>query len=156
MSATESVFKQSLDEVVDRIKGLNISGIARDQIALRKHPWDNRVIHRGITVSPDTEREYLPLVSTNQRDSVGYPCVVTYVRGTDKGWASNLDTITEFRQKVRREFNNRKLTSVVSTDVNHLVCTVLHGKVDIPEKYVDNHDVSQLIVMCWFIEPRTN
>lgn len=151
---TASVYKQALDNVVDVIKGLNLDGVADNEVVLRKFPWDDT--HpplKGVTVSWDKERE---APGTTCRDDIGYPCFVTMVQGSDKGWTNHIDRITQWRESVRRAFHNQRLLNVSSTGTNHLICKVLHSAIELPDKYRNNFDVSQLLVMCWFRESRSD
>lgn len=153
---TDSIFLQALNEVASRVQGLDITGVPRGQVQVRKFPWDNNIIHKGITIHPMSEEEFREGESTNERDTIGYLIGVTYVRGTDRGWESDMRTITDFRQKVRREFNNKRLSEVLAEDANHIICKVNHGTPVIPDKYIKSHNASQMIVVCWFLEPREN
>ena len=152
----DSIFLQALKEVAARVRGLGITGVPRGQVQVRKFPWDNNIIHKGITIHPMQEDEFRPGESTNERDTIGYPIGVTYVRGSDRGWESDLGTITDFRQKVRREFSNKRLLEVIAEDSNHIICKVDHGTPVIPDKYIKSHNASQMVIVCWFLEPRVN
>lgn len=150
---TDSVYKQTIDEVVTTIQGLSLTGIESAEVVARKFPWDDT--HppiKGITVSWGDEKE---AEGTTCRDDIGYPCYVTMVQGTGKGWSDDMDRITQWRESIRRAFHRHRLTTVSATDVNHIICKVLHGDIELPDKYKSNYDVGQLIVMCWFREPRS-
>lgn len=149
---TDSVYKQALDQVVTIIKAMDLTGIADDEVKMRKVPWDDT--HppiKGITISWDDEVEGS---GTNCRDDIGYPIFVTMVEGTGKGWSDDVNRIAQWRETIRHTFLNARLTNVSATDVSPLTCKVRHGKPELPDKYKKNYDVSQLIIVAWFREPR--
>ena len=152
-----AVYRQALDAVVTTIQALSLTDIPSDEIVVRKRPWDDRDTHVGITVWPNTERidDWTPAEGTNNRDMVGYPCVVTMITGTSRGWDENLTKITTWRQTIRRAFHNQRLDGVSETGTNRVICKVEHEAPTIPKEYVKNRDASQLVVWCWFLEKRT-
>ncbi len=153
---TDAVYKQALDTVRTTIAGLALAELDTTAMEVRKFPWDERHIHRGITISWDEPRESSRYSSaTNQRDLIGYPCIVTIVKGTSQGSIIDLNNIATWRQQIYRAFNRKRLTGFVGTGLNHITCNVEYGKPSLPDKYRDNYDVTQLIVWCWFLEPRT-
>jgi len=150
---TDTVFKQALDQVRQIIEDLQLDGIGAGEIKVRKFPWDDT--HpplKGITISWDDEVEGK---GTNCRDDIGYPIVVTFVQGTGKGWSDDMSRITFWRETVRRRFLNARLEDVSATGVHPLTCKVRHGKPELPDKYKSNFDVSQIVIVAWFREPRS-
>ena len=153
----DSLYKQSLDAVVSTLQGLSLSRIENSEIVARKLPWDNTMLHRGITVSWDDEQADGPgpAESTNNRDMVGYPCHITIVEGTGRVWADEIGTISTRRQAIRRAFHNERLSMTGETGSNHVLCKVTHGGPSIPKEYIKNVDVSQMTVWVWWLEKRT-
>ncbi len=151
--ATRSTYEQTLELVRDGIVNLDLPGLSKSQIKIRKYPWDKNKIHTGITISWDKEVED---VGTNERDDIGYPCVITMVSGTTGSWNHNVDEITIWRREIFRKFHNRRLLGVVYTGTNNLVCKARHGTVSVPSRWQDKYDVGQVIVTAWFRETRAN
>lgn len=149
----DAVFKQAMDQVVTILQGLNLVGIADNEIKVRKFPWDDgHPPHKGITVSWDDEVEGK---GSTCRDDIGYPIIITMCQGTGKGWSDDIGRIATWRETIRQRFINARLTGVSATGVNPLPCKVKHLKPELPDKYKANYDVSQLVVVAWFREPRT-
>jgi hypothetical protein len=154
---TDSVYRQVLDLVVTGIRSLALSGIESSEIALRKLPWDDQTIHKGITVSWEQEKQSASEPeATNDRDMIGYPAVVTMISGSGRGFGDRITGVTDWRQRIRRQFNNKRLAGVVSTDVNEIICRVVFNDVHVPDRYLKNWDVSRMTIWCWFLEPRDN
>jgi hypothetical protein len=154
----DAVYKTTLDAVVTAIQNLSLTGIENAEIVLRKNPWDGDMLHKGITVSWDTERidDFDTSEGTNERDMLGYPCFITIVSGTGRGWADEIGTITTWRQSIRRAFNNKRLAGTDSiTGASRVCCKVKPGGPAIPKQYLKNLNVSQLTVWAWFLEART-
>lgn len=150
----DAVYKQAMDQVVTILQGLDLEGIADNEIKVRKFPWDDTTPpHKGITVSWEEEMEGS---GTNCRDDIGYPMTVTLCQGTGKGWSDDMDRITTWRQAIRQRFLNARLDGVSVTGVSPLPCKVKHGKPELPEKYKKNYDVSQLVIIAWFRESRAS
>jgi len=154
----DAVHKQCLDSVRQQIDALSFTEIASTDIIVRKSPWNDNFVHRGITISWEDPREASgDARPSNSRDVLGYPCVVTDVTGNADGSTDQMNAIATRRQKIFRSFNNHRLTSLVSSPgVNNIPCTVSYGSPTIPKQYADKYDASQMIVWCWMVEQRTN
>lgn len=150
---SESVQKQALDSVVTTIRGLGLTGINTSEIRARKTFYDKKQgVFPGITVSWTEEQE---ATGVNVRDDSGYPFLVTLCTGNSQGKSERMGDIAKWRQKIFRAFHQQKLSGITVTGVNSLRCLVQRKSITIPSKYVDNKDVSQLMITCWFREPRT-
>jgi hypothetical protein len=153
-SGLSAVYEQAIEEVRNRIQTLVLPGISSDQVVIRKFPWDNNTIFPGVTVAWEDEREF-ETEGSNERDDVGYPIIITAVRGSTRGWGEQIDRITDWRQLIRREFHNKRLTTVTATNVTHIVCTVTPREVSVPSQFGNSYDASRVEVRAWFREPRT-
>jgi hypothetical protein len=152
----DAIYKQTLDEVVTVIKALDLPGIEDAEVVLRKLPWDGDMLHKGITVSWDEDQVdgVGSMEGTNERDLVGYPCHITLVSGTGRGWGDEMITISDWRQDIRRTFHCKRL-SMTDASALKVVCQVSLGGPSIPKEYKKNLNVSQLTVWAWFLETRT-
>lgn len=146
-----AVHKQALDAVVTAIRNLGLESIHTKEIQARKIPYDDDRIFPGITVSWTSERE---AGGTTQRDDTGYPLLVTMIQGSGKDSTEGLAKIALWRQQIMRAFNRKRLAGISATGVHQLECTVQRQKVTLPDKFKDNYDAGQLVVTCWFREPR--
>jgi hypothetical protein len=120
-------------------------------------PADERLIRRGITITPTQEEidDSSPAEGTNERDMVSYKFLITMVVGNPHGWEENLETIADWRQRIRRAFHcKRALTDVTGTTVNQVICKVTHGNFTLSPEYMKNNHASQMMLHCWFLEPR--
>lgn len=144
-----SVYSQALDAVVTQIRTLDL--VEDIEVQVRRFHRDETFRIKGITVSWGRERE---AEGTNERDDIGYPCIVTMVSGRAGGWVEDVTNTTDWRQKIRRLFINKKITGVSDTGTNDIICTVQHLAPDLPRDFEEGYDVSQLIVWCWFRESR--
>ena len=153
-----AIYDQALTAVRDTIAGLTLTRIATNEMVVRKLPANPSMWNRGITVSPESSRidDAEPSESTNERDMMGYPCIVTMVDGTGQGWADNISNITQWQQNIRRAFHNKRISGLSETGSNHVICKVTHNKLADPKAYPENLDVSQLIVWVWVLEIRSN
>lgn len=149
----DAIYKQVLDNVVTVIQGLSLTNVASSEIVVRKIAWDDQQIHKGITISWDDELEGN---GTNERDDWGYPCIVSMVHGTGRGWKEHMGVVATWRETIRRTFHNKRpLSSVSQTGSCNIICTVRHLKPTVPTKYIENYDVSQLVITAWYREKRT-
>ena len=153
-----ALYEQALNAVRYAISILDLPRIAPDEVVVRKLPADNAMWNRGITISPDSSRidDSEPAESTNERDMLGYPCVITIVDGTGRGWSEGITNVTEWQQKIRRTFHNKRLSAMHETGSNHVICKVPHDHLVDKKAYPANLDVSQMIVWVWMLEKRTN
>jgi hypothetical protein len=153
-----AIYDQALTAVRDAIAGITMTRIQASEIVVRKLPSDQTFWHRGITVSPDTSRidDAEPALGTNERDMIGYPCVVTMVDGTGHGWADNISNIADWQQTIRRTFHNKRLSGLSETGSSRVTCKVTSGKLADKKQYPENLDVSQLVVWVWMLEKRSN
>lgn len=149
-----AIYDQCLDAVVLAIQNLDLTGINDNEIVKRKAPWDGDRIHRGITVSwadPDESD------GTTERDDIGYPCVVTFIAGTGRSLTDRIPRIVGWHEEVRRTFHNKRISGVSSTGSNHIICKAMTRAIEVPKQFEkESIDVSQLVVICWFRESRTN
>lgn len=155
---TDSIGQQAVANVVSVIQALNLRHLSPNEVAIGQVASDERLIRRGVTITPVQEEidDSSPAEGTNERDMVCYKFLLTLVVGNPHGWTENLDTIAEWRQRIRREFHcKRALTSVSGTTVNHVICKVTHGQITLTPEYMRNNNASQMMLHCWFLEPRT-
>lgn len=153
----DAIYKQVLDAVVTAIKGLDLTGIEDAEIVLRKVPWDGDMLHKGITVSWDEDKvDWVGNPEgTNERDMVGYPCHVTIVGGTGRGWADEIGTVSKWREDIRRTFHCKRLAGMESVSTHQrVICKVGMGGPSIPAEYLKNSNVSQMTIWVWSLETR--
>ena len=150
----DAVYKQALDAVAADLANVSITGVDTSSVPVKKLVWDDTVIKHGVTVFWDEEQEG---VGTNERDDWAYPCHVAHVQGSSKGWSEDITKISEFRQKVTRRFHEqRRLSAVSDTNTNELIQLVEKSRIDIPQRYRANYDITFLTVWCHFRESRSN
>ena len=130
------------------IQGLTLTGIESGEIQLRKVHRDAETISRGITVSPGNTTEG---IGTNAQDDFGYGMLVYFVTGTGNGYSDDIDRMTLWREQVRKQFHNKRITSVTT----NTVCNVSPGDSYITKELRNNQDVSALLLRVWTREQRT-
>lgn len=141
------VASQCAESVVTTIKGLGLSNLAQDEVALRDIQ-ESDFAPRGISVVPMSELEG---AGTNAKDDYGYRFMIVMSKGSGKSWTENTQTLTEWRNAVRKAFNNRRLAEV---DKVH-ICSVANGDYLQPKKWQENKLASILVVTCWSRETRS-
>lgn len=152
----DAVYKQAMDAVVTDIKGLSLTHINKVSVEARKFPWDQTYIHQGVSVSwGQVQYGYGDNPSTNERDMLRYPCIVTIVQGTGRGDIDDLNLVATWREEIFRTFNRKRLKISGSTDVNSIICWVEDRHVTLPQQYKKNYDALQMVVWAMFLEPRT-
>jgi len=149
------VHKQAMAVICTRIKALSLPGFSREQIVVRRWPWDTKAdgtvnYHHGITIHPEREIE---APGTNERDDIGYGIGVTMIVPADHASTANVDKVPMARREIRAEFHHQKLTGVSLNDSIHLNCTVEHNAINTPR---DGHryEISSQIIRFWMREAR--
>jgi hypothetical protein len=155
--ADPSSYLQSLNMVKREIRSLNLTGVRTTEVEIRKFPWDDRIIHKGVTISWDQPKlSDMHYDATNARDMILYPCIVTVVKGTSKGWDADMESVAKNAQTIFRWFSRqRKELLPGASEVNHVTCTSHYGKTTLPDKWKKNYDALQVIVWVANLEPRT-
>ena len=153
---TDSVYQQVMEAIRDDIRALSLDRIEDAEIQVRK-VFSNVVFeHRGITITPEVEQndDVNPIEGTNERDLIGYPCLLTLVDGTGQGWSDNISNITTWRQSIRRAFSNQRLTGISDTGIHPVCCRVQHRQPVVPQQFQENRDIGQMVIWAWYLEPR--
>jgi len=142
-----------LAEVARRIDDLEL---CRDRVLITKVTDDG---HRpsGLLLSWDTEKEG---AGTNGQDDIGYPCILLWRGGTIGTRSDNMDFVTDFRQKVRREFHQRRII-VDDNSVAPLGAVVQygpvgagHGQVELTQAWRDRWESTMIAIVAWQRELR--
>ena len=101
---------QILQAVKRRVEALNLDDV-RD-IQLQTKPLTDDQIRPGAYITPPTKGnghwETFPK-KTNERQIVGYGCQITVVHGSLGEWNGAPDQVMDWRQTVRRKFNDNGL-----------------------------------------------
>ena len=142
-----TVAEQCARSIVETIQGLGIEGVDADEIALRDMAEDSYA-PRGISVIPMVESEGS---GTNAKDDYGYRFMVVMSRGSGKAWAEHTTLLQDWRNAVRKAFNNKRLLDVPQVHI----CGVSNGDYLQPKKWQENRTASVLVVTCWARETRT-
>ena len=133
--------------IVETIRGLGISGVEADEVVLRDMS-EETYAPRGISVIPMVESEG---AGTNAKDDYGYRFMLVMSRGTGKAWSENTTLLQEWRNTLRKAFNNKRLSDVPKVHI----CGVSNGDYLQPRKWQESRAVSILVVTCWAREART-
>ncbi|MAH50428.1 hypothetical protein CMI37_31695 [Candidatus Pacearchaeota archaeon] len=147
-----AVLNDCMTDIKNQIDALSLSDLGDNNVVIRKAPWDlerNR-IHTGITVHLPLQEHELP--GTNSCDDIVYPIMVTVIRGTGGSELDNMARLGTWRQKIRREFINQRLSTVVSV----YTCRIKFGRVLLPKQYRDNYDATTMAILCVSRETRGN
>jgi len=142
-----TVAEQCANSIIETIRGLGIQGVDADEIALRDIAEDTYA-PRGISVVPMVESEG---AGTNAKDDYGYRFMVIMSRGTGKSWSESTTLLQDWRNAVRKAFNNKRLADVTKVHI----CGVTNGDYLQPRKWQDSKAASILVVTCWAREART-
>lgn len=113
----ESVFKAILDQVQADIQGLNLAGIDSGSIRVVKVFSDIEEMLPtlpGVLIGPLDAETSPPQVGTNARDDIGYPIVVGMFAADSDDQVQNHDRNLLWRERIRRQFANRRLANVPS------------------------------------------
>lgn len=147
---SESLFMLAMEEIRDRIRELELTGLSDDRVQVRRLPHDGEVYFPGITVHPVTETYHQ---GTNIRESVGYGCGITMVVNNNNNQDYLLDRLLLWREKIRRHFvEDDGLSGVTGS------CTVKienQFPIDWEELHSKNYDVSRLVARVYVLETRT-
>jgi hypothetical protein len=136
-----STIELILNKVRDQIRHLGLPGLDDRKVSIRRRPWDDRQVYRGVTIHSLEDRFGSGL---NGADDVGYGIGITIITG--KADETGLyDRVPEWRDRIRNTFHNRKLPGV--DDV--YVCKVTLGDVYLPGQYRKSNDATQLILRAW-------
>ena len=139
-----------MNQIKTQIDALDLTDAERNPVQVRKFPWDNSHIYRGITVHLPTREYELP--GTNGCDDIVYPIMVTIVVGVGGAETTSITRIATWREKIRREFINQRLTGVTSV----YTCRIKFGSVLLPDKYRKNYDATTMAILCVSREQRGN
>lgn len=143
----DSIAKQCYDAIVTAIQGAGLTGIESTEVKLRKQYRDKESIYRGISVVPIPERE---APGTNSRDDIAHGALIVMCQGDGHGWTDDIDRVTQWRQSIRRLFNNKRLSVT-----ENFICTWDGNDQFVPAEFQNNRDVSVLVIRAWCREPRT-
>lgn len=149
-----SVAAQAVDEIAEEIGKLenasNFGVFRRALLSDDKGQWSN--LQSGIYVFDSAEED--EAAGTNERDDIGYGISVVIVKGTSGGISEGLESLRDFREKVRRRFHNQRLRKVVLEGSHHCTCRVSHGPRRQRTKD-DRYEISSLIIRVWMREARS-
>ena len=149
----DDVYRQALDAVATTIQGLALTGFRADEVRVRRRPESGEFKHPGISVFWDQEREGN---GSNERDDIGYPCVIDIATGSDRGDDERINAIAAARRSIRRAFNHTRtpIASIAIVGVCPTVCLVSYESIDLSKFWQENWNDSRLVVWCWFRESR--
>lgn len=147
---TDSTFMMCMEAVQTVIQDLNLTGLNDNRVCVRRKPHDGKRFHHGVSIHPGDERYDQ---GTNEREAIGYGCVVTMAVNNDNEQLALLDRLLYWRQQIRRKFvedgSLGSVTGVYSVKVEH-------GRVidwtDLEDK---NTDVTVLVIRVYVLETRT-
>lgn len=141
-----------MKEVQRIIRGLSLRGVQSSEIEIRRLPWDENQIHRGITIYPTEERE---AAGTNQREDIGYGVGVALILPNDSSLREHVGRVSEWRSIIRRQFIHGRLSNVVLTGGHYCITKVEHHQLNIPRE-AHRYEASSLIIRCWMRESRSS
>jgi hypothetical protein len=142
---------QCVTAVYDAVVALSLSGVATT--ATRKVTLARGLTLPAVVVSPGPFE--LVADSTNERDSIGYPVLVTFIRASDQEATldAGFQTYLEWRKAVRLAFHNKRITI---TDGTVLRCLVEPAAIlDLAAWQTENLDVGQLLIRVYCRETRS-
>jgi hypothetical protein len=157
---------QILQAVKRRVEALNLDDV-RD-IQLQTKPLTDEQIRPGAYITPPTKGngswETFPK-KTNERQIVGYGCQITVVHGSLGEWNGAPDQVMDWRQTVRRKFNDNGL----QTDTYEITDSGYHfygppkvseadyefSDPDVEKDRMTNVDITALVVRVFVLEPRS-
>lgn len=145
-----SIFYTALHAVREAIIGLDLEGVDRSSIRVRRFPHDGEVYYRGITVHPVRESTG---PGTNMLEDIGYGCGLTMVVNNNNASERLLDRVLMWRETIRRYF--------VENDTLDTMSTVFTVKVEHDDVFAwddmvrSNFDVSRMVLRVWSRESRT-
>ena len=145
----DSVMMQCGNSVVTTIQALSLSTLdTATEVMLRKVYADGAQVFRGVSVIPVPERE---APGTNVRDDYGYGFLIVCAKGSGHGSREDIDVVSLWRQQIKKAFNNKRLSGV--TEV--YICTFEPGEPFMKKEYLENRDISAMVIRCWARESRT-
>lgn len=155
----DAVFKDCIEQIVTDIQALSLPGIttASDEIVGELKPWGQFRLDWPITVHPSKE-DLRAGRGTCGKDDIGYGVQVSMIHSNVEAHATILENYTQWRQKIRDKFHNKRLSGVSTV----FKCTVQlgvsygHGQVGLPKEFIrDSYFGHALIIWCWSREARS-
>ena len=170
---TTSVYYNILEKVLEDIQGLSLTDMPTENIELIKVENYRETVEPGlpgVLVFPLGMENITVNSGTTCRDDIGYPVGVLILdadrQDTSTGLPADADDGTQdqafrfdqkllWREKIRKHFNNQRLTlSGVSVGVHR--CTIEPGDIVRGNDFLEaNIWVSAMVIRCWTRETRT-
>lgn len=157
MATDKSTYERIREQVAAQIDDLDLI-TPNSPVQHARLPDDGDFKLTGLILSWDTEKEGS---GTTGQDDIAYPCVLTYRTGSTGGWTENVAFITDLRQRIRREFHNKRLVIEGDDSVSPLAAKVQYGpigaapgEVTLSEKWKERWDDSHMIIVVWMRELR--
>ena len=154
MSTTPSTYEKIRNEVARRIDALQLFS---SKVKHAKIPDDGDFNLVGAILSWDTEKEGS---GTNSQEDIAYPCVLTHRAGTTGAWADKMGFIGDMRQKIRREFHQKRTiiddnnVAPLATKVQYGPIGAAKGEVELSQKWVHRWDETSIAIIVWMRELR--
>jgi hypothetical protein len=142
-----TVAEQCAEAIQAIIRNLGMEGIEADEVKIRSIP-SQEILPRGISI---VAREELEGGGTNAKDDYGYPFMIVMSRGNGRPWSEDAATLANWRNSIRKAFNNKRLREV---DKVH-ICGVQNGDYLQTKQWQENKTASILTITCWAREART-
>ena len=147
---------QCLDQVRKIICNMGLPRIDREEVQVRKKPWNREVIYQGCTIWATKE---IYAAGTNERDDVGYGCVITFAAYDSQDMSSNLDQIPIWISAVRNKFNFLgRLDITLRKQCSFGIINVSDFNTKPPAQHPDagKYELESLLVRAWIREARAS
>jgi len=145
---------RAMDAIAEHLKAQNLSDIGGG-VHVQSEPYNETQTRIGCYVSPE-KRKTDERLSTNERDAVGYGCMITVVRGTSGSLSHSPERVTTWQEVAARLFNKKRFWTPRSSDC------LYPARVEAPEDVEDKEaiknkplDAVSIIVRAWVLENRS-
>ena len=147
-------WKRALEAIAEDLKEQNLEDIGRD-VRVQMEPFNEAHMRPGCYVTPE-RRVRKESLSTNERETYGYGCQITLLRGSSKSFGESPDRPTAWVEVASRLFHKKRFWTPRTCD--RLLPAIVDQPADSEER--DERlekratDAVSIVVRAWVMEKR--